>query len=80
MRATLKRIGNSIVLPLPKNVVARLRLKDGQRCKLVIASDELTVRFHHRRKWTAAELLKGVSPRMVKGEIDWGRPVGKELI
>jgi hypothetical protein len=31
-----------------------------------------------RRKWAEAELLNGVEPKMVSGEVDWGPPVGKE--
>jgi len=31
-----------------------------------------------RRKYTLAQLLDGVTPQNVHGEVDFGRPVGKE--
>ena len=31
-----------------------------------------------RRKYTLAQLLDGVTPENVHGEVDFGRPVGKE--
>lgn len=41
---------------------------------------KITIRAGKRRKkWTEAELLRGVTPDMVGGEIDWGDPVGKEI-
>jgi antitoxin component of MazEF toxin-antitoxin module len=32
-----------------------------------------------RRKYTLAQLLAGVTPENVHGEVDFGRPVGKEV-
>ena len=32
-----------------------------------------------RRKWTEAELLKGVTPGSIGGEINWGPPRGREM-
>jgi antitoxin MazE len=32
-----------------------------------------------RKKWTEAELLRGVTPEMIGGEVDWAGPVGKEI-
>ena len=32
-----------------------------------------------RRKYTLAELLEGVTPENVHAEVDFGRPVGKEV-
>ena len=73
------RWGNSLGVRIPREGVERLKLKDGGEVKLEIASDSITIRpARPRKKWTEAELLKGVTPDMVGGEIDWGGPVGKE--
>jgi antitoxin component of MazEF toxin-antitoxin module len=31
------------------------------------------------RKYTLAQLLEGVAPENIHGEVDFGRPVGKEV-
>ena len=75
------RWGNSLGLRIPREVVNRLNLKDGAAVSLEIGPDSVTIRpMRPRKKWTEAELLKGVTPQMVKGEIDWGGPVGKEIL
>jgi len=38
-----------------------------------------TIQKTSRKKWTERELLRGVTPKMVGGEINWGPPVGKEI-
>lgn len=73
------RWGNSLGVRIPREGVERLKLKDGEEVKLEIASDSITIRpAKPRKRWTEAELLKGVTPDMVGGEVDWGGPVGKE--
>ena len=75
------RWGNSLGVRIPREAVNRLNLKDGESVKLEIGADSITIRpTRQRKKWTEAELLKGVTPDMIKGEIDWGGPVGKELL
>jgi len=77
----IARWGNSLGLRIPREVVDRLNLKDGAPVSLEIGADSVTIRpTRPRKKWTEAELLKGVTPQMVKGEIDWGGPVGKEVL
>ena len=77
----LARWGNSLGLRIPREAVDRLNLKDGADVRLEIGADSVTILpTRLRKKWTEAELLKGVTPEMVKGEIDWGTPIGKEVL
>jgi antitoxin component of MazEF toxin-antitoxin module len=34
---------------------------------------------HPKRKRSLEELLEGVSPENIHGEVDWGLPVGQEV-
>jgi antitoxin component of MazEF toxin-antitoxin module len=34
---------------------------------------------HPKRKRSLEELLEGVSPENIHGEVDWGLPVGREV-
>jgi antitoxin MazE len=72
------RWGNSLAFRIPQDVVDRLNLTDGGQVSVEVRDDAFTVR-PVRKKWTEAELLRGVTPDMVGGEIHWGDPVGKEI-
>lgn len=72
------RWGNSLGLRIPQEAAEQLKLREGEEVSIEVHGDSMTIRLE-RRKWTEAELLKGVTPQMVGGEVDWGRPVGKEV-
>jgi len=76
----ISKWGNSLGVRIPQEAVDQLRLKDGESVELILGADSITIRpTKQRKKWTEAELLKGVTPEMVGGEIDWGGAVGKEI-
>ena len=76
----ISRWGNSLGLRIPQEGVDQLRLKDGESVKIQIKGDTITIqRKKPRKKWTEAELLKGVTPDMCGPELIKGR-VGKEIL
>ncbi len=76
----VSRWGNSLGLRIPQEGVDQLHLKDGQTVKVQIKGDTITIkRTKPRKKWTEAELLKGVTPEMCGPELIKGR-VGRELL
>ena len=76
----VSRWGNSLGLRIPQEGVDQLHLKDGETVKVQIKGDTITIkRAKLRKKWTEAELLKGVTPDMCGPELIKGR-VGKELL
>lgn len=78
---TVSRWGNSLGIRIPREAVERLRLVAGAEVTLEVADDAITIRpARARRKWKLADLLKGVTPAKVGGELDWGAPVGKERV
>ena len=78
--STLSRWGNSLGLRIPQEAADRLKLKAGVKVSVEVGNGSITIRpVRQRKKWSEAELLKGVNPSMVGGEIDWGGPVGKEV-
>ena len=72
------QLGNSLAFRIPQDIVAKLKLTDGGQVTMEVRSGSFTV-TPVRKKWTEDELLNGVTPEMVGGEIDWGDPVGKEV-
>ena len=70
--------GNSLAFRIPREIAEQLSLSDGAAVCVEVRSGAFTVR-PVRKKWTEDELLEGVTPGMVGGEINWGGPVGKEV-
>jgi antitoxin MazE len=76
----VSRWGNSLGVRIPREGVDQLQLKDGETVRLRIKGDTITIqRTKPRKKWTEAELLKGVTPDMCGPELIKGR-VGKEIL
>ena len=74
------RWGNSLGLRIPQEGVERLGLKEGESVRVRVEGDTITIqRVKPRRKWTEAELLKGVTPAICGPDLIPGR-AGKELI
>ena len=76
--STLSRWGNSLGLRIPREAAERLKLAAGTRVSVEIHDGAIVVR-PLRKKWSEADLLRGVTPEMVGGEAVPGRPVGKEV-
>ncbi len=76
--STVSRWGNSLAFRIPRDIADKLKLAHGERVNVEMTSGSFTVR-PVRKAWTEDELLRGVTPDMVGGEIDWGKPVGKEV-
>jgi antitoxin MazE len=76
--AAVARWGNSLGIRIPQEAVERLGLRPGGKVSVEVRGDAMTIR-PLRKKWTEAELLEGVTPDMVGGEVDWGPPVGREV-
>jgi antitoxin MazE len=76
----LARWGNSLGLRIPREGVSRLGLTAGVPVRVRVTGDSITIRrAGTRRKWTEAELLKGVNPAMCGPDLVPDR-AGGELI
>ena len=72
--------GNSLGLRIPQEGVDQLKLKEGESVSLRIKGDSITIRrVRPRKKWTEAELLKGITPETCGPDLIPDR-AGKELI
>jgi antitoxin component of MazEF toxin-antitoxin module len=65
---------------IPQEAVEQLHLKDGESVHFEFAADVITIRrAKPRRKYTEAELLKGVTPAMCGPDLI-AAPSGREII
>jgi len=74
------RWGNSLGVRIPREGVEELGLKEGESVNVEVRNGTIVIRpAKPRKKWTEAELLKGVTPDMCGPELIRGRS-GKEIL
>ncbi len=75
---TVGRWGNSAGIRIPKVVMDRANLKLGDSVTFRLENGEIILTPHPiRGKYTLADILP--STPVKQKEIDWGKPVGKEI-
>jgi antitoxin MazE len=87
MRVQISKWGNSTGLRLPKAVVEELGLKPGQEMELTVKGGEARLKpvntkphiTFYRIEDLVAE-MKRLGPQNQPDLVDWGRPVGAEII
>ena len=79
MTTKIQKWGNSLALRIPKSFAKDVHLESGASVNLSIANGRLVVEPSPKTKYSLSELLKGVTKKDLHSEIDWGRPVGKEV-
>jgi antitoxin MazE len=77
MAVTLQKWGNSIGVRLPKPILQQVGLAEGSRVDVVVEGDHLVIR---RQRPKLADLLAQCKPENRHETIDFGPPVGRELI
>lgn len=73
--------GNSTGIRLPKKVIKAAKWQEGQEVKVDVRGQSVVLTpVGQEEKFTLEDMLKGVTPEKVGGEIDWGPDVGAEII
>jgi antitoxin MazE len=76
----LAKWGNSLGFRIPREAVELLKLTEGVSVKVRVKNDTITIsRDKSRKKWTEAELLKGVTPEICGPDLIPDR-AGRELL
>ena len=83
--AILRKLGGSVVMTVPRKVLALVDLDAGAEVKLSVESGRLVVSPQGRPKYRLTDLLRasrGKKPRLTAEDRRWlnDGPVGKELI
>ncbi len=79
MRTRVQKWGHSLALRIPKSFAEELGMRDSTPVDLATDGDVLIVRPLGKR-YTLAELLSGVTDDNVHGEVDMGKPFGREVV
>lgn len=79
MKSELGQWGNSLAVRIPKQVAEQARLKKGQPLELVATGPGKVEIRSRSPKPSLARLVSGITPENRHDELDWGRPMGREL-
>jgi antitoxin ChpS len=85
MQTTLRTVGGSIAMTIPKSIVDELGLKADAKVDLVVLDGQLIVKTTRRRpKYKLADLLAQCDPtaELTPAELEWlnAPSVGREII
>ena len=78
MTATITKWGNSLAVRISKHLAEEANLQEGTQVSIWLSDGKIVI-APKRKKYSLEELLEGISPEDIEGEIDWGSPVGEEV-
>lgn len=79
MQVLIARWGNSLGLRVPKEIAARLGLREGTRVEVDAKGRQIVISVNSP-VYTLEELLEGMTPEAMHEAFDWGEDVGRERI
>ncbi len=81
MIAQVVRWGNSLALRIPNALAQTLTVKEGKSVELKIEDGRLIVSpINEKAVYKLEELLAGLTIENLHAEVDYGAPIGHELI
>ena len=78
MRAVVKKWGNSASVRIPAAIMQAAQLHLEEPVDVREEAGRVVIEPARRREYNLGELLKRITRENLHGEVDFGRPVGKE--
>ncbi len=80
MKAKIQKWGNSLAIRIPKSFAVQTEIEQDSIIDLSVIDGKILVEPEKKKpKYKLEELLDGVTEENLHGEIDFGKPVGKEI-
>ena len=80
MRTKIQKWGNSLSVRIPKAVADKAGLKEQDQLEIEVRDDKVVLLPRKEREYTLKELLKGVTKKNLHKEVDFGAPIGREML
>ena len=80
LRATVGKWGNSAAVRIPATLLAQANLTDKQAIHLVLSDGKITLEPVTKQEINLNDLLAQITPSNLHGEVEFGKPVGKEIL
>jgi antitoxin MazE len=75
----IRKWGNSLAIRFPQSILAQLNLQADAEVEMSVDEGRLILSPVRKPKYTLDELLAQITPESMQDEIDFGKPVGKEM-
>jgi antitoxin MazE len=79
MKTTIQKWGNSLAVRIPKILAADAKLAQDSPVELSLQDGRLVITPIERRVPSLEALVGRITDDNIHGEVDWGKPVGKEV-
>ena len=79
MQTRIQKWGNSLGLRIPRSFAQEAGVSAGSQVDLSVRDGDLVVKPERRRTYRLGDLLRRVTADNLHGEVDTGRPVGREV-
>ena len=81
MNATIQKWGNSLALRIPMSFAKNIHLHQGSSVDLILSKGKIEICPKKTTKqYVLSEMLKKINKNNIHAEVDWGKPVGREII
>jgi antitoxin MazE len=77
MEAMVQKWGNSLGIRIPNLIVREFSLKNGSVVNINDNGNEIVIK--PIKKSSLSEMLDKIDDQNLHEEVDWGKPVGKEI-
>ena len=80
MKSKIQKWGNSLAIRIPKSFAMQTEIEQDSIIDLSVNDGKIIVEPEKKKpKYSLEELLDGVTEENLHGEIDFGKPIGKEI-
>ena len=80
LRATVGKWGNSAAVRIPATLLAQANLTDKQAIDLVLSDGKITLEPVIKQEFNLEDLLAQITPGNLHSEVEFGNPVGREIL
>jgi antitoxin MazE len=80
MRAIVKKWGNSASIRIPAALMDAAKLELDDAVDVREEGGRIIIEPVRQRRYEVAQLIAGITPRNQHREVDFGRPLGKEVL
>jgi len=79
MQTTIQKWGNSLAVRIPTTFAKELAMTAGTPVEMTVEDGKITLSTIKEPEYTLEDLMKGVTKENMHAEIDWGKPMGREV-
>ena len=80
LRASIGRWGNSAAVRLPATLMSQAKFSDSQAIDLILQDGRIILEPVKASELSLKDLLAQITPESIHSEVDFGQPVGRELL